>query len=86
MVPVLLSSLAFGVGGMFMKPSDGLTRLAPSMAVSRGSLSSLYIVGLGFEALVSVALGVFVLGERMTVHQLAGVGLIVAGVCAMRWT
>jgi multidrug transporter EmrE-like cation transporter len=96
---LLLSSVAFSVGGAFMKPSNGLTQVGPSVvvvacfvlgavlltqAVGRGSLSTTYVLGLGIEAVVSVALGLAVLGERITSRQAVGVGMIVLGLVAVR--
>ena len=66
---LILSSIAFSVGGAFMKPSPGLSRLAPSVAVvacyvvgsvllthavSHRDLSTTYVLGLGVEAVVSI--------------------------------
>ena len=96
---LLLSSIAFSVGGAFMKPSNGFTQVGPSSvviacfvfgavlltrAVGRGSLSTTYVLGLGLEAVVSVAVGLAVLGERLTTRQAVGVGLIVLGLVAVR--
>jgi multidrug transporter EmrE-like cation transporter len=98
-VPMLASSAAFGIGGVFMKPSAGLTRLFPSLAViffflvgalfltvavSKGSISTVIVVGLGFEALFSVGFGIWVLGERLSIHQALGIALILCGVLVMR--
>jgi multidrug transporter EmrE-like cation transporter len=96
---LLLSSIAFSVGGAFMKPSNGFTQVGPSSvvivcfvfgavlltrAVGRGNLSTTYVLGLGIEAVVSVAVGLAVLGERLTTRQAAGIGLIVLGLVAAR--
>jgi multidrug transporter EmrE-like cation transporter len=96
---LLLSSVAFSVGGAFMKPSNGLTQIGPSVvvlacfvvgavlltqAVSRGNLSTTYVLGLGIEAVVSVTVGLALLGERLTTRQAAGIGLIVLGLAAVR--
>ena len=98
-IPVLLSSCAFAVGGAFMKPSLGFTRWLPSgiviacflvgvigmtLAVQRGSLGRTYLIGLGIEALAAVAIGVVVLGERMTTVQTAGLALVIGGLLLVR--
>ncbi|MBA3289810.1 MAG: QacE family quaternary ammonium compound efflux SMR transporter [Acidimicrobiia bacterium] len=97
---VLGASIAFAVGGAFMKSADGFTRLWPSVAVvvlfivgavllaqavRVQGLSTAYAVGLGLEAVVSVALGRWLFGEQLSVSQLAGVGLILAGVAGVRF-
>jgi small multidrug resistance pump len=91
---LLIASGAFAIGGALMKPSDGFTRVLPSvgvvlcffagavfltLAVQTGTLSGTYVAGLGLEALVSIGVGVLVLGERMTVVQLTGMVLMLAG-------
>jgi multidrug transporter EmrE-like cation transporter len=91
---LILASMAFATGGAFMKPSHGFTRPGPSLAVavcfvigavlltravSHGGLSTTYVVGLGLEAVASIALGLALLGEHVTLGQCAGIGLILAG-------
>lgn len=100
MVFVVVASLAFGVGGAFMKASNGFTRLWPSVTVAAlfvvGSvmlarairddgLSTAYIVGLGVEALVAIGLGLALFGEQLTVPRAAGLLLITAGVAVVRF-
>lgn len=97
MGPLIAASLAFSTGGVLMKTSAGFTRLAPSLgivacfivgailltrAVSRGGLSTTYVIGLGLEAVVSVAAGL-VLGESLTLTQTAGILLILGGLIAV---
>jgi multidrug transporter EmrE-like cation transporter len=48
-------------------------------AVSRGNLSTTYILGLGIEAVASITVGLLVLGEHMTAPQLMGIALIMCG-------
>jgi small multidrug resistance pump len=94
MVPLILASVAFSTGGMLMKPSGGFTRLIPSLgvvacfvvgsvlltrAVHQGGLSTTYVLGLGLEAVVSVAAGLLLLGETMTPTQGVGIALVLAG-------
>jgi multidrug transporter EmrE-like cation transporter len=96
---VILASLAFAVGGAFMKASDGFTRPAPSTAVAvlflsgavllahavrSHGLQTAYVLGLGLEAVASIGLGHLVFGERLTWTQSFGVVLILAGVTSVR--
>jgi multidrug transporter EmrE-like cation transporter len=96
---VILASLAFAIGGAFMKVSDGFTRPWPSAAVAvlflagaillgfaigSEGLSTAYTIGLGIEAVVSIGLGCWIFGERLTTSQLFGVLLILAGVVSVR--
>ncbi len=100
MFEVAVASLAFGVGGALMKWSDGFSRVVPSLAigllfvigaaamaraVTADGLSTAFVMGLGIEAVISVALGVAVLGERLRPVEWGGIGLIVVGVTLLRW-
>jgi small multidrug resistance pump len=93
------ASLAFAVGGALMTWSDGFRRLWPSLGVvvlfvlgafllaqvvRTTGLSTAYALGLGLEAIVSVGIGMYVFGERMTPVKAVGVVLILAGVASVR--
>ena len=99
MATLILASVAFSAGGAFMKPSGGFTRLGPSLAVvacflvgavlltravSQGNLSTTYVIGLGLEALVSVGVGLLLLGERLTALQTVGLACILVGLVVVR--
>lgn len=92
-------SALFCLGGAFMKASHGFTEPLPSIvvalsfmvgavclsrAVSDQMLSTTLIIGLGLEALGAVALGVLVLGERLSLPQTGGVALVISGVALLR--
>ena len=92
---ILGGSLAFSIGAAFMKASQGLTRLTPTLVVIISSLigvaflakavrvtstSTTIVVGLGFEALLTVAIGICLLGDRVSPRQAAGMILVIAGV------
>ncbi len=77
-----------------MKVSDGFTHLWSSAgvivmfsvgaflfarALRTGGLSTVWIVGLGIEAVVSVGLGMVLFSEQVSSFQIAGVVLIVGG-------
>jgi multidrug transporter EmrE-like cation transporter len=96
---VLLASIAFAAGGALMKLSDGFARLWPSVAVAAlfvggavllaraiqtDQLATIYVVGLGLEAIITVGLGVAVFGEHLTVPHTAGLILIGVGVATIR--
>lgn len=97
---VVVASVAFGVGGAFMKTSDGFSRFWPSAAVvslfvcgsillaravQQQGLSVAYVVGLGIEAVVSITIGRYVFGEHLSPYQTFGVVLILAGVAGVRY-
>lgn len=99
MVWVLTASVVFGIGGAFMKTSDGFGRLAPgvaalgcflagavllTMAIRAEGLSSAYTLGLGMEAVITIGLGRFVFDETWQRPQLLGVGLILLGTGVVR--
>ena len=51
-----------------------------STAFRRGELSAVYPIARGSAPLLSVTVGLVVLGERLAPQQLAGVGLLLAGI------
>jgi small multidrug resistance pump len=96
---VALASLAFAIGGALMKLSHDFSRLWPSLAVAvvfvagaallaraiqTDQLATVYVVGLGIEAIITVALGMLLFGERLTIPSACGIILIAAGVTAIR--
>jgi multidrug transporter EmrE-like cation transporter len=98
MLTLLLASVAFSVGGALMKPSGGLTRFGPSVAVigcfiigaafltravHHGNLSTTYVLGLGMESLVAAGVGLFVLHEEITSVQAGGLVLVVGGIALL---
>jgi small multidrug resistance pump len=99
MATIIIGSVAFSVGGAFMRLSEGFTRLWPSVivatcfvvgagflakAVNRGGLSTTYVIGLGLEALISVGIGLALLGERLTASQTAGIAIILVGLATLK--
>jgi drug/metabolite transporter (DMT)-like permease len=54
-----------------------------STAYRRGELSAVYPIARGSAPLLSVLVGLFILGERLTSAQLLGVGLLLAGIVAV---
>src|SRR5690242_16914915 len=54
-----------------------------STAFRRGELSAVYPIARGSAPLLSVMVGLIVLGERLAPAQLAGVGLLLAGILAV---
>ena len=89
------AGLAFTVGGVFMKYSQGLTQPLPSLAMlglfglgaalltlsidARGELGPAYLVVLGLEAVLALAFGAMLFGEHPNIGRLLGVGLLVVG-------
>jgi small multidrug resistance pump len=99
MATIIMGSVAFSVGGAFMGLSAGFTRLWPSLvvatcfvigagflarAVYRGGLSTTYVVGLGIEAVISVGIGLAILGERLTGGQAVGIAIILVGLATLK--
>ncbi|MET0908825.1 MAG: SMR family transporter [Ilumatobacteraceae bacterium] len=97
---VIAASVSFGVGGVFMKASEGFSRLLPSvfllvmfvvgavfltLAVRSMGLSAAYVLGLGIEVLVSVGHGRYLYDEHLSPPQVLGALLIVAGVATIRY-
>ena len=89
------AAVAFTVGGIFMKLSEGLTHTLPSLAMlglfglgaalltlsidARGELGPAYLVVLGLEAVLAFAFGAMLFGEQPNVGRMLGLALLVAG-------
>jgi small multidrug resistance pump len=99
MASIIIGSLAFSIGGAFMRLSDGFTKFWPSAAiavcfvvgaaflaraVNRGGLSTTFVIGLGIEAVISVGIGLALLGERLTGAQTAGIAIILIGLATLK--
>jgi len=96
---LLLASAFFACGGLFMKYSDGLSRLVPSLAVfalfgagaacqavamKRSDMGVAYVFVLGAEAVLAFALSVAVLGEKVSSLRIAAIVVIVAGIAMLQ--
>jgi len=96
---LVLASVAYAVGGLFMKQSDGVTRLLPTLAflilfaggaalqalaMRHAEMGVSYVFVLGVEAVVAVLLSAFVLHEGFPPSRLAAVALILAGIAWLR--
>ena len=94
MAAVIVASCLFASGGALMKVSDGFTRVWPSLgviamfclgaflvarALRTEGLSTVWIIGLGIEAVVSIVLGMLLFSENFSSFQIAGIVLIVGG-------
>jgi|ERR1035438_609058 multidrug transporter EmrE-like cation transporter len=92
---LVTAALLFAVGGLFMKYSDGMTKLAPGMAVlalfcggatcqgiamKRAQMGVVYVFVLGLEAAVAFLLSAAVLGERVTAGKICALILILGGI------
>ena len=92
-VPVAVLWLAGGRPGMLLQGwllalVSGVVELAYfiflSLAYQRGELSMVYPLARGTAPVLAVAVGLIVLGERVSVAALAGVACLLAGVWAVR--
>ena len=99
MALIIGGSLAFSIGAAFMKSSEGLTRLLPTLmvvlwflvgaalltrAVTAESTSFAIMVSLGIEALITVLIGAFLLGDHVSFRQALGMVVVVGGVAMVR--
>jgi multidrug transporter EmrE-like cation transporter len=95
---MILAALLFAVGGLFMKASDGLTKIAPSAAVfvlfcagaacqalamKRGEMSAIYVIVLGLEAIAAFSLGTAILGEKSSFTKLCALVFIIGGIALL---
>jgi quaternary ammonium compound-resistance protein SugE len=94
-----VAAALYVAGGTFMKYSQGLTRLLPSLALvmlfSAGALLQAwamkhealgpsYVVVLGLEALLAMVAGRVIFTEPVTVKIFCGVALVVLGIILLR--
>jgi quaternary ammonium compound-resistance protein SugE len=98
---LILASVVYAVGGLYMKLSHGLTRPWPTIAFSvlfltgamlqalgmRGSdMGISYVFVLGVEALVATGLSAAYLHEGFPPARIAAVLLVVIGIAWLRRT
>jgi multidrug transporter EmrE-like cation transporter len=95
MALALGAAMTFAVGGLFMKPSEGMTRLGPSLCMvgmfavgavlntivvhRGGELGVAYLLVVGCETLLAFGLGVLVYHERVTPTRLLAMILVASG-------
>src|SRR3954467_11971864 len=94
-----IAALLYVLGGVFMKYSQGLTQALPTLALTilfscgallqawamKGAeLGSSYVIVLGLEAMLAVALGTVLFGEHIGVRSLVGITLVVLGIIVLR--
>ncbi len=95
----LAAAFAFALGGAYMKQSEGARVLLPTLAfcalfcggailqalaMRTAEMSTTYIVVLGLEAAMAVAVGAVWFGERLPPGKLGAVAVIIAGVALLR--
>ena len=98
---LILAAALYAVGGLFMKLSDGVSRLAPTVAfivlfVSAATIQAIgmrqtdmgpsYIFVLGAEALVSALLSILYLHEQWSPLRIFAVFIVVIGIALLRRT
>lgn len=99
LLELVLASVCYALGGVFMKWSDGVSRLGPvaaffglflagatlqALAMRRVDLGVAYIFVLGLEAVLASVFSAFLLGERWPAERIAAVALIVAGIALLK--
>lgn len=96
---LVVAAVSYSVGGYYMKLSEGLTRGGPTalvltlfalgallqtIAMRHSTMSITYTIVLGIEAITALLLGVFLLGEGVTLMKVAGIGLVCLGIVILR--
>jgi multidrug transporter EmrE-like cation transporter len=92
---VLAAAILFTAGGVAMKASAGMTRLTPTLlfflffavgatfqalALRHAELGVAYVVVLGLEAVLAVALGILIFSEQLSALKCGGVFAVVLGI------
>ncbi len=101
LLELVLASLCFATGGVFMKWSAGVSRAAPAaaflalfaagavlqaLAMRRADLGVAYIFVLGLEAVLAFGFSVFLFREHASPARVAALVLILAGIVLLRRT
>lgn len=99
MLLLTAAAVLYVLGGVAMKQSEALTVLRPSILVylafaggatlqtlgmSGSRMSIAYAIVLGLEAVLALAFAATMLSERVTVPQLVGTALVVAGIIVLK--
>jgi small multidrug resistance pump len=94
-----LAATLYVTGGAFMKYSNGLTKLFPTLALvgcfaagallqawamKHEALGASYVVVLGLEALLAVVAGNVIFGEPISAKLFGGIFLVIAGITLLR--
>jgi multidrug transporter EmrE-like cation transporter len=89
------AAAAFTVGGIFMKLSEGMNRLGPTLllylcfaagaslqtlALRKAELGVAYVCVLGLEAVLAFLFGVLFFREAYTAVKITGIAVVVAGI------
>src|SRR5690349_15436154 len=93
------ASIAYAVGGLLMKQSDGVTRLMPTVGflvlfgcgaamqaigMKQADMGISYVFVLGVEAIAAVLLSALFLGESYSVSRLGAIALVLIGIAWLR--
>ena len=96
---LIAASIAYAVGGLFMKQSDGVTRLMPTIGflvlfgcgaamqaigMKQADMGMSYVFVLGVEAIAAVLLSAVFLGESYSVSRLGAIALVLIGIVWLR--
>jgi multidrug transporter EmrE-like cation transporter len=95
----ILAALLFGASGYFMKLSEGLTKPIPTvgfclmlllgglsltLALEQSPLGKTYVIVIALEAITTLLLATFLLGEQMTPFKMVAAGVALSGVLALQ--
>lgn len=96
---LIAAALCFAVGGVFMKYSNGATKIgasaaflalfsagaiAQAMAMKSTSMGLVYVLVLGLEALAATAISVVYLREGFSWQRAIAILLVVVGISLLR--
>ena len=96
---LIAAAFIYSLGGYYMKLSAGLSNAGATatvlilfclgavlhiVAMRHSEMSTTYIIVIGLEAITVVLLGMFLLGEGVTLVKVAGILSIVVGVALLQ--
>ena len=96
----IIAALSFTIGGIFMKTSQGLSQIVPTVLIylcfglgatlqtlvmqKSGEMGITYVLILGLEAVLAVAFGILFFQEGSSPLKLVGITLVTIGVALLR--
>ena len=96
----IIAALSFTIGGIFMKTSQGLSQIVPTVLIylcfglgatlqtlvmqKSGEMGITYVLILGLEAVLAVAFGILFFQEGSSPLKLVGITLVIIGVALLR--
>ena len=100
LILAIIAALSFTIGGIFMKTSQGLSQIVPTVLIylcfglgatlqtlvmqNSGEMGITYVLILGLEAILAVVFGILFFQEGSSPLKLVGIAFVTIGVAFLR--